>query len=158
LPGIDIPGLFLPQPERAALASSPAYTQARELLTRTERLAIVGYSFGEGDDWIAYDHILAPLSQRKIPAVILKPDANDLAGRIAEDARSKSVRWLSMRWDMFACAVLASQTRPRRKSCNDRRLCARCIDYLYNAFVDSGRAWDQLSRQLQLTGPATHRI
>jgi len=148
-----VPGLFLPQRESFALASSPIYAQARTLLWRARRLALIGYSFGDGDDVVAYACVLRVLTEHLIPAVVVKPNARELAGQIAEEARSKFISGLPRYWDTLACAILASQSRPRHRNCDHSRLCARCISYLYEAFLDSGRDWIALSRRLHLTTP-----
>jgi hypothetical protein len=151
LPAINIPGLHFPEPEPLAMLGSSAYAQVTSLLQSAQRLAIIGYSFGADDDWIGYRHILSTLAEGTIPAVIVKPDALELAQRMAGESRNAQVVGLPMYWDRLACAILASRRHQQRKTCMHRRLCARCIDYLYHSFLDSGLDWSELTRRFDLT-------
>ena len=112
------------------------YLVAGEFLRRARRLVLVGYSFGEMDDAIAYDLVTSTIRTRRIPTVVAKPDATDLVLRISEDSKSSTVTGLSAYWDKLASATIASIRRPRHKTCDHRRLCSKCIAYLYNALLD----------------------
>src|ERR1700733_373671 len=135
----SVPGLLLPQREPLAMASNTAYEKVWKLLVQSHRIAIIGYSFGEGDDVVAYSYLRTVLRERNIPCVVVNPDARELAGELSESAKARRVYPLPMYWHMLACALLASRCRPRLKNCDHRRLCERCIAYLYNAFLDSDR-------------------
>lgn len=139
LRGIGMRGLLLPQREPADIAMSEEYRIAGKLLLVARRLILVGYSFGEMDDWIAYRMITSAIRARHLPTVVAKPEANDLALRITHDSASSTVVALSVFWDTLTTAIIGSLAKPRYKSCRHARLCSRCIDYLYNAFLDHGR-------------------
>lgn len=136
LQGIEIPGLLLPQREPVEIAMNKEYRLARKLLQAARRLIIVGYSFGDMDDWIAYDMIASAIRTRRLVTLVAKPDAYDLALRISDDSRSSTVMALPVFWDKLAIAILASTGKPKYKTCKHVRLCIRCVDYLYNAFLD----------------------
>jgi hypothetical protein len=67
MPFIGVPGLYLPQPEVPELAHDPAYGAVDYVLNRSPHVAIVGYSFGGGDDWMAYGRFFAPSRIRERP-------------------------------------------------------------------------------------------
>ena len=139
LQGIKIPGLLLPQREPVEIAMNKEYRVARELLQVARRVIIVGYSFGDMDDWIAYDMNTSAIRTRRLVTVVAKPDAHDLALRISDDSGSSTTMALPVFWDKLAMAILASIGKPKHKTCKHMRLCARCVDYLYNAFLDERR-------------------
>jgi|ERR1017187_5882321 hypothetical protein len=136
LRGVEIPGLLFPQPEPKEIAITPEYRVAEGFLQAARRLILVGYSFGDMDDGVAYDLVTSTIRSRRIPTVVAKPDAVDLALRISEDSRSSTVVGLSVYWDKLASAIIASIGRPRHKTCYHGRLCSKCVGYLYNAFLD----------------------
>jgi hypothetical protein len=152
-PPIVIPNLFLPQPETEALKSSLAYWKVRSMLRGADRLAIVGYSFGGNDDRVGKEAVISALGNRPLPVVVVQPNAYELAGALAEEARHSAIHPLTVYWDSFSSAVIASVTRPRWKVCSHRQHCARCILYLYEAFLDSGNSWERLAEHLRLTRP-----
>ncbi len=140
LQGIEIPGLLLPQREPEEIAMTKEYRIARKLLQAARRVILVGYSFGDMDDWIAYDVITSAIRSRRFATVVAKPEAYDLAHRISDDSASSTVMALPVYWDKLTMAIIASVGEPRYKTCSHMRLCIRCVDYLYNAFLD-GRRW-----------------
>lgn len=140
LQGIEVPGLLLPQREPEAIATTKEYCIARKLLYAARRIVLVGYSFGDMDDSVAYDMITSAIKTRRVSTVVAKPDAYDLAIQIADDGATSSIMALPVYWDKLTMAIIASLQGPRYKSCCHMRLCARCISYLYNAFLD-GRRW-----------------
>lgn len=141
LRGIEIPGLFLPQREPEEIAQTPEYLAMQRLLRGACRLVLVGYSFGDMDDEVAYRLITSAITSRRIETIVVKPDATDLACRISEACKSSKVASLSVYWDKLSSAIIASIGQPRYKTCDHRRLCSKCVNYLYNAFLD-GRAYD----------------
>ncbi len=142
LPGIKIPGLFLPQIEPEEIAMTSEYVAAQKLLEGARRLILVGYSFGDMDDRVAYDLIIRTISSRRVATVVVKPDATDLALQISEDSRSSTVAGLPAYWGKLASAIIASLgQQPRYKTCDHRRLCSRCVTYLYQAFLDEVLAY-----------------
>jgi hypothetical protein len=152
LPFTGVPGLFLPQPEVPALAMQLAYSEVDFLLKRCRRVGIVGYSFGAGDDWMAYGRILRALDKRDVSAVVLSLDPRDLVEQMMEQSKNRAVIALPFRWDILAAAIMASPTRARRKTCShDAGLCARCVMYLYDVFLDSAFQWEELSERYMLT-------
>lgn len=146
LRGIEIPGLLLPQREPIGIALTPAYLVAQRLLRAARRLVLVGYSFGDMDDIVAYGLVTSTIRLRRTVTVVAKPDATDLALRIAEDSGSSTVSGLSVYWDKLASAIIASLAQPRQKSCDHRRLCSRCVAYYYDAFLNAVVNLDYLSR------------
>ena len=140
LPPLSIPGLLLPQTEPLEIAETPQYRAAQIALQTARRLILVGYSFGEMDDGVAYAMITSAIRTRRIDTVVAKPDALDLAVRMAEESGTRTVAYLSAYWDKLSNAIIASVVQPRRKSCDHTRLCARCVAYLYEAFLDGGSA------------------
>lgn len=139
LHGIKIPGLLLPQREPVEIAMNKEYRLARKLLQAARRIIIVGYSFGDMDDWIAYDMITSAIRTRRLVTVVAKPDAYDMALQISDDSRSSAVMALPVFWDKLAMAILASIGKPKYKTCKHVHLCVRCVDYLYKAFLDERR-------------------
>jgi len=123
-PPIVIPNLFLPQPEPETLKSSLAYRKVRRMLRGADRLAIVGYSFGDNDDRVGKEAVISALGNRPLPVVVVQPNAYELAGALAEEARHSAVHPLSVYWESFSSAVIASVTRPRWKVCNHQQHCA----------------------------------
>jgi len=140
LQGIEIPGLLLPQREPEEIAMTDEYRIVRKLLQAARRAILVGYSFGDMDDWIAYDVITSAIRSRRLATVVAQPEAYDLAIRIADDSASSTVVALPVFWDKLAMAIIASVGEPRYKACCHMRLCIRCVDYLYNSFLN-GRRW-----------------
>ncbi len=136
---IAIPGLLLPQTEPQKIAMTSSYRAARKSLQFARRLILVGYSFGDMDDTIAYAMITSVVRVRRMETVVAKPDALDLAARIARDGKTDSVVPLSVYWVKLSAAIIAAVGRPRYKSCDHARLCRRCVSYLYHAFVDGGK-------------------
>lgn len=151
LPAITISGLHFPEPEWLSMMESRAYKEVEHLLSSAQRLAIIGYSFGGGDDWVGYHYIRSAMTNLQLPVVIVNPDALDLAQRIFGESRNRSIIGLAMYWDRLACAILASRSRPLFKTCSHGRLCARCISHLYQGFLDSGIDWAGLTRRFDLT-------
>jgi hypothetical protein len=152
MPFAGVPGLYLPLPEVPELEHSAAYRAVDEVLNRSRRLALVGYSFGRGDDSLAYKRILRVLRQSGSSAVVLSPDSRDLVEQMTEQSKNKSVIGLPLRWHLLAAAILASPTRARFKTCSHSAgLCARCIMYFYDVFLDSALEWEQLVEQYELT-------
>lgn len=139
LQGIEIPGLLLPQIEPEEIAITREYCIARKLLQAARRVILVGYSFGDMDDWIAFDVVTSAIRSRHITTVVAKPDAYELALQISDTSASSAVMALPVFWDKLTMAILASVGEPRYKTCSHVRLCIRCVDYLYNAFLDGGR-------------------
>jgi hypothetical protein len=137
LQGINIPGLLLPQREPKEIAMTKEYRLAARFILNARRLVLIGYSFGSMDDRVAYQLVTSAIRLRRFPSVIAMPDATDLAHRIAEDSKSSTVGALSVYWDKLASAIITSIGRPRHKNCCHERLCYRCIEYLYNAFLDN---------------------
>lgn len=137
LPAIVIPGLLLPQREQSALAFSDEYAAVRRALKAVQRLVLVGYSFGEMDDAVAYEAIISVLRRGGIAATVLKPDAAGLAGQMAHDSSSDAVLPLQAYWHCMSAAILAARYQSHFKTCNHERLCARCVLYLYEVLVDS---------------------
>lgn len=150
LPLSPIPGLHFPTPETLEMASWPAYAQIDRLLARAGRLAIIGYSFGEDYDWVSRRMVINTL-QQDVPAVIVNPNAIEIAERLRDDAGRREVAGLPMRWDMLACAILATRSKSGGRACNHRRLCARCVDYTYHDFVDRDWPWDKLAKRFDLS-------
>lgn len=136
LHGIEIPRLLLPQREPVEIAMSNEYSIARRLLQGARRIVVVGYSFGEMDDWIAYDMITSAIRNRHLVTVVAKPDAYDLALRISEDSGKSTTMALPVFWDKLTMAIFASVGKPKYKTCTHMRLCTRCVDYLYNRILD----------------------
>jgi hypothetical protein len=136
LPAIVIPGLLLPQREQGVLAFSDEYATVRRALKSVQRLVLVGYSFGEMDDAVAYETIIRVIRRGGIAATVLKPDAAELAGQMAHDSSSDTVLPLQAYWHCMSAAILAARCQPHFKTCNHERLCARCVLYLYEGFVD----------------------
>ncbi len=64
LRGIEIPGLLLPQREPVEIAITNKYRIVRRLLRTARRVILVGYSFGDMDDWVAYDAITSAIRSR----------------------------------------------------------------------------------------------
>ncbi len=135
LRGIEIPGLLLPQREPEEIAMTSEYVAAQRLLEGARRLVLVGYSFGDMDDRVAYDLVIRTISSRRVATVVVKPDATDLALQISEDSGSSTVASLSAYWDKLASAIIASLGQPRHKTCDHRHLCSRCVTYLYQVFL-----------------------
>lgn len=135
---IAVPGLLLPQIEPQEIAMTTSYSAARQSLQNARRLILVGYSFGDMDDVIAYAMITSAIRVWRIETVVAIPDALDLAGRMAEASQSDSVVPLSVYWDKLSAAIIASVWRPQHKNCDHARLCPRCVRYLYEAFLDAG--------------------
>jgi hypothetical protein len=131
-----VPGLVLPQKEPEALADTPMFTEARRLLKRSNRIAVAGYSFGAGDDWIVEEMVVEAMRSGSREALVASPDPSTLAARL-ENAGESTVRRLPVRWDALSEAISASIGRHFFKSCPTDRLCARCIGYLYGATYDS---------------------
>lgn len=115
------------------------YRIARKLLQGARRVILAGYSFGNMDDWNAYEAITSAIRSRRLATVVAKPEAYDLALRISDDGASSTVVALSVYWDKLTMAIIASVGEPRYKTCHHMRLCIRCISYLYNAFLDRRR-------------------
>jgi hypothetical protein len=136
LPPLSIPGLLLPQTEPLEIVRTPQFRAAQMALLTARRLILVGYSFGEMDDRVAYAMIMSTMRTRRIDTVVAKPDPLDLAVRMAEDSGNRNVVSLPAYWDSLSRAIIASVAQPQRKSCNHARLCARCVAYLYEAFLD----------------------
>jgi|WetSurMetagenome_2_1015567.scaffolds.fasta_scaffold00222_29 hypothetical protein len=139
LQGIEIPKLLLPQREPMEIAISKEYRIARNLLQAARKIIIVGYSFGEMDDWIAYNMITSAIRNRHLVTVVVKPDADELALRISEDSGRSTTMALPVYWDKLTMAILASVEKPKYKTCTHVRLCARCVDYLYNGVLDNSQ-------------------
>jgi hypothetical protein len=139
LQGIEIPGLLLPQREPGEIVMTKEYRIAQKFLRAARRVILVGYSFGDMDDWIAYDVITSAIRSQRLTTVVAKPEAYDLALRISDDSASSTVMALPVFWDKLTMAIIASVGEPRYKTCSHMRLCIRCVGYLYNAFLDSGR-------------------
>lgn len=137
LPAIVIPGLLLPQREKSALAFSDEYAAVRGALKAVQRLVLVGYSFGDMDDAVAYEAIINAIRLGGIATTVLKPDAAGLAGQMAHDSGSDTVLPLQAYWHCMSAAILASRFQSHFKTCNHERLCARCVLYLYEILVDS---------------------
>jgi hypothetical protein len=137
LQGVNIPGLLLPQRESKEIAMTKEYRLATRFILHARRLILIGYSFGSMDDRVAYQLVTTAIRLRKIASVIAMPDAKDLAHGIAEDSKSSTVGALSVYWDRLASAIITSIGRPRYKNCCHERLCCRCVEYLYNAFLDN---------------------
>jgi hypothetical protein len=150
---VEIPGFHYPVPEPFKMAFGREYGKVERLLGWTKRLAIIGYSFGEQDDWIGYRRIVDVISRERISVVVVKPDARALVDRLNGDTGSRSALGLPAYWDRLACAILAVRSRAGRKSCDHCRLCARCIDAAYQQFMDSGLDWESLAIRLDLTPP-----
>jgi hypothetical protein len=150
LPWSSLPGLHFPAPETLEMASWPAYARIERLLWRAARLAIIGYSFGEDFDWVSRRLVINALA-RGAPAVIVNPHGKEIAEGLCDDARSNVAVSLPMRWDMLACAILAVKSQRAGRTCSDRLLCARCIDYTYHSLVDRDWPWDNLAKRHNLT-------
>ena len=140
LQGIEIPGLLLPQIEPKEIAMTTEYGTARKLLQAARRVILVGYSFGDMDDWIAFDVVTSAIRSRRFATVVAKPETYDLALQISDASASSAVMALPVFWDKLTMGILASVGEPRYKTCSHMRLCIRCVNYLYNAFLD-GRRW-----------------
>jgi hypothetical protein len=156
LPAIRVPGLYFPEPESLGMMFGRVYGEVWRLLGSARRLAIIGYSFGEGDDWIGYHYVQGALSARSIPAVVVKPDSDYLVQRLIDDSGNRNIIGLSMYWDRLACAILATRLCNRYKTCLHGRLCARCIDYTYCLFMDSGFDWIELTNRFDLTSKVSY--
>lgn len=139
LQGIEIPGLLLPQREPGEIAMTKEYRTAQMLLQNARRIILIGYSFGDMDDWVAYDVITSAIRSRRVATVVANPQGYDLALRISENGASSTVWALPVYWDTLAMAILASVGDPRYKTCSHTRLCARCVSYLYSALLDRRR-------------------
>jgi hypothetical protein len=120
---------------------------------RAQRVFLVGYSFGEMDDVVAYRMLTTAIQSRPMAVVVVKPDSNDLAIRIAEDSRSMTVGSLPVFWDKLASAILSSLGREKHKTCDHRRLCDRCVAYFYGAFLDG-----DATRNVDLDSPRISAI
>lgn len=152
MPFVGVPGLYLPQPEVPELAHHPAYEAVDCVLSRSRRIAIVGYSFGGGDDWMAYGRILRTLQNSETSAVILSLEPRDLVEQLKEQSKNGAVFGLTLSWDLLAAAIIASPARARRKTCShSTTFCASCVMYLYNAFLDSAFQWEELAERYGLT-------
>jgi hypothetical protein len=138
LRGPKIPTLLLPQREPSEIRLTAEYSVMQRHISAAERLIVIGYSFGDMDDHVAYDLVTSTIRASRIPTVIAKPMPTDLIVRISEDAASKTVFGLSAFWDKLASATMASISRPQYKTCNHALLCRRCVAYLYEAFLDQG--------------------
>lgn len=136
LRGLEIQSLLLPQREPESIAETPRYIAAQRLLTGARRVILVGYSFGGMDDVVAYEKLMAAIKSQRMAAVVVDPNGEDLAIRISEDSHSVAVGSLPVCWDKLASAILASLSWQGYKTCNHRRLCYRCVEYLYGAFLD----------------------
>jgi hypothetical protein len=134
--GIEIPGLLLPQREPDEIGNTAQYICAQRSLQAARRLVLLGYSFGDMDDVVAYKLIMSVIKSRRVPTVVAKPNATDLAIQISADSECKMVSALSVYWDKLANAMIASVWQPRYKTCEHTRLCSRCITYFYSAFLD----------------------
>lgn len=130
-----VPGLILPQVEPPHLEDSPGHLRAKQVLLSADRIAIVGYSFGEMDDWIVHDMVVTAMRARPVQVVVASPYPSDLSTRLAEEA-GHAVSDLRAYWAELAEAVLLSIAKPVFKSCAHRRLCARCTSYLYEGLLD----------------------
>jgi hypothetical protein len=129
-----IPGLVLPQAEPLELARSPSFARARALLAVASRLAIVGYSFGAGDDWIVSRMVINRMRAAPLALVVVSPDPVILATQLSDQGK-RDVVALSAYWGELAEAILLSVAANCFKSCVPGRLCARCVDYLYQGLL-----------------------
>jgi hypothetical protein len=152
MPFIGVRDMYLPVPEVPDLAHSAAYKAVDEVLTRCRNLAIVGYSFGRGDDSLAYARILRVLQQSETSAVVLSPDSRDLVEQMRDQSKNKSVVALPLRWDLMAAAIMAFPSRARFKTCSHgANSCARCVMYIYDFFLDSALEWEDLAERFEIT-------
>jgi hypothetical protein len=136
LSGIDVPGLLLPQREPETLKQSLQYRAVKKCLSAANRLVLIGYSFGQMDDHIAYESIIDSLKHAPIPTLLIQPEPRDLQERLAEESKSPSIFVLPAYWDSLSEAIMFSTTNERRRTCNHRKLCAECVAYYYEAFLD----------------------
>jgi hypothetical protein len=135
-PMLDAMGLVLPQREPKHLSTSRSYRDFERGLLNADMLAIIGYSFCEAGDWIAYNKVTSTISTRRIPSVIVSPDADELARQLESTSRSKNIEALSARWRELALAITSSDKLERFKTCSHSRLCRRCIAYAYEWNLD----------------------
>jgi hypothetical protein len=131
-------GLLLPGPEPQDSMVTPLFLAASAHLATAQRIALVGYSFGGGDDVAAYTMITSAIRHGRYPAVVVSPDARQLSGRIEADCRS-TVHYVSARWEPLARAIVSSIRQPRHKSCDHKHLCVRCVSYLYGVLLNEDR-------------------
>lgn len=137
IPPLRIPGLLLPQPEPAHIRTTTEYGAARVCLRSANRLVLVGYAFGSMDDRQAYDLITNAIRLRRLRTVVLTPAAEDLAARLQVESSTDDVLPFSGYWDKLSLSIMSSIGRPRRKSCNHACLCLDCVNYYYEALLDS---------------------
>lgn len=136
LPAPRIPGLILPQVEPEVLASTPLFREATQSLRQARRLVIVGYSFGEGDDWLVEKMLVEAMKSSTPEVIVVSPDPEGLATRLEHLGRAP-VHRVPSRWCELAGAILGSMGRHFFKSCPPGRLCARCISWLYGGAYDA---------------------
>lgn len=149
---IGVPGLHLPLPEVPELARLPAYGAVDDVLNRSDHITIVGYSFGRGDDSVAYDKILRALQKSGVSAVVLSPEARDLVEQMMDQSKNDAMIALPLRWDVLAAAIMASSARARSKTCSHSTgFCPSCVLYLYDVFLDSALQWEELAERYELT-------
>ena len=142
---IRMPGLLLPQREPSEIASADVYVLAGKFLSATERLFLVGYSFGDLDDHIAYELVMSIIRSRRIPCVVVSPRPGDLVLRISADAKAADVAPLPVYWDSLSAAIICSRAQAKWKTCDHRRFCLRCIAYLYEVLLKSGNTRHSIS-------------
>jgi hypothetical protein len=88
------------------------------------------------DDTVAYKLVTSTISTHRMATIVVKPDAADLVLRISQDSGSPTVAGLSVYWDKLASAIIMSIGGPLHKRCDHTRLCARCVSFFYEAFLD----------------------
>lgn len=136
LPAPRIPGLILPQVEPEILADTPLFREATRSLRQTRRLAIVGYSFGEGDDWLVEKIVVDAMKSKTLEVIAVSPDPEGLATRL-EHLGHASVHRVPARWGELSGAMINSIGKHFFKSCTRGRLCARCVGWLYGGAYDA---------------------
>jgi hypothetical protein len=141
-PSLDapsIPGLLLPQREPATIRGTAPFQAAFHKIRMARHVAVIGYSFGELDDHVAFDMLTATRLHAEAAVAVVGPNVAQLTAVIAETMKSNRVYGLTAYWRPLAMAVIAVEHQPYawHKSCNQWR-CPRCIDYAYNALLDAG--------------------
>jgi len=90
------------------------------------------------DDRQAYALITSAIRLRRLRTVVLSPAAQDLAAQLGDVSSMDDVMPFPGYWDKLSLSIMSSIGQPRRKSCNHTRLCLGCVDYHYEALLDSG--------------------
>lgn len=88
------------------LGATDNYGAYERALGGAERVVIVGYSFGGGDDWIAREILVGVIRWKPRAVLLVGPQARDLAEALADDCRASCFAAMRSPWYSVARALI----------------------------------------------------